>query len=53
MTSFGYNILGFGDEAIISLTGIADGGTAHTFTSVGIMKTVNDWPSLNNLAYKL
>jgi hypothetical protein len=43
----------YGDEAIISLTGVADAGTQHTFTSSGIMKTVNDWPSENNLAYKL
>jgi len=43
----------YGDEAIISLTGVADAGTQHTFTSVGIMKTVNDWPSEKDLAYKL
>ena len=43
----------FGDEAIISLTGVADGGTAHTFTSLGIIKTVNDWPGEIDLAYKL
>ena len=43
----------FGDEAIISLTGVADGGTAHTFTSLGIIKTPNDWPDEIDLAYKL
>ena len=43
----------FGDEAIISLTGVADGGTVHTFTSLGIIKTVNDWPNEIDLAYKL
>ena len=43
----------YGDEAIISLTGVADAGTQHTFTSVGIMKTVNDWPGEEDLAYKL
>ena len=43
----------FGDEAVVSLTGVADGGTAHTFTSVGIIKTVNDWPNESDLAYKL
>ena len=43
----------YGDEAIISLTGVADAGTQHTFTSFGIMKTVNDWPGEEDLAYKL
>ena len=43
----------YGDEAIISLTGVADAGTQHTFTSLGIMKTVNDWPGEEDLAYKL
>ena len=43
----------FGDEAIISLTGVADSGAAHTFTSMGIIKTVNDWPNESDLAYKL
>ena len=43
----------YGDEAVISLTGVADAGTQHTFTSVGIMKTVNDWPGEEDLAYKL
>jgi hypothetical protein len=43
----------YGDEAIISLTGVADAGTQHTFTSLGIRKTPNDWPNENDLAYKL
>ena len=43
----------FGDEAIISLTGVADGGTAHTFTSLGIPAIVNNWPSNTDPAYKL
>ena len=43
----------FGDEAVVSLTGVADAGTAHTFTSVGILKTMNDWPTENHLAYRL
>jgi hypothetical protein len=43
----------YGDEAIISLTGVADAGTQHTFTSLGIRKTPNDWPNKNDLAYKL
>jgi len=43
----------FGDEAIISLTGVADGGTAHVFTSLGIPTIVNNWPNKSDLAYKL
>ena len=43
----------YGDEAIISLTGVADAGVQHTFTSLGIRKTPNDWPNINDLAYKL
>ena len=43
----------FGDEAIISLTGVADGGTAHTFTSLGIPAIVNNWPSNTDPAYKI
>ena len=43
----------YGDEAVISLTGVADAGTQHKFTSLGIRKTPNDWPNENNLAYKL
>ena len=43
----------FGDEAVVSLTGVADAGTQHKFISLGIMKTVEDWPGEENLAYKL
>ena len=43
----------YGDEAAISLTGVADTGDAHIFTSLGIMKTVNDWPGEEDLAYKV
>ena len=43
----------FGDEAIISLTGVADGGTTHTFTSVGLLTIVKVWPSEEDLAYKI
>jgi len=43
----------FGDEAIISLTGVADGGNAHTFTSVELLTIVNIWPNESDLAYKL
>ena len=43
----------YGDEVAISLTGVADAGTAHTFTSMGKPKIVNDWPSSDNLAYKV
>ena len=43
----------YGDEAVVSLTGVADAGPAHTFTSVGILKTMNDWPTENHLAYRL
>ena len=43
----------YGDEAAISLTGVADTGDAHVFTSLGIIKTVNDWPGEEDLAYKL
>ena len=43
----------FGDEAIISLTGVADGGTAHTFTSVGLLTIVKVWPNESDLAYKI
>ena len=43
----------YGDEAAISLTGVADAGTAHTFTSMGKLKIVNDWPARGNLAYKV
>jgi len=43
----------FGDEAIISLTGVADAGDAHVFGSVGLLSIVNVWPHEDNLAYKL
>ena len=43
----------FGDEAIISLTGVADAGDAHTFNSLGIPSIVTNWPDANDLAYKL
>jgi hypothetical protein len=43
----------YGDEAVVSLTGVADAGTQHKFTSLGIRKTPNDWPNENDLAYKL
>jgi len=43
----------FGDEAIISLTGVADAGDAHTFNSMGIPSVLKNWPNATNLAYKL
>ena len=43
----------YGDEAVVSLTGVADGGTAHVFTSLGIPTIVNNWPNKSDLAYKL
>ena len=43
----------YGDEAIISLTGVADAGDAHVFGSVGLLSIVNVWPHEDNLAYKL
>ena len=43
----------FGDEAIISLTGVADAGDAHIFTSLGIPSIVTNWPNDTDLAYKL
>jgi hypothetical protein len=43
----------FGDEAIISLTGVADAGDAHVFSSVGLLSIVYNWPDANDLAYKL
>ena len=43
----------FGDEAIISLTGVADAGDAHIFTSLGIPSIVTNWPADTDLAYKL
>jgi len=35
------------------LTGVADAGTAHTFTSSGKPAVGVQWPSENNLAYKV
>jgi hypothetical protein len=43
----------FGDEAIISLTGVADAGDAHVFSSMGILSIVKNWPNATDLAYKL
>ena len=43
----------FGDEAIISLTGVADAGNAHIFSSIGILSVVHTWPNDTDLAYKL
>lgn len=39
-----------GDAAAISLTGVGE-GTAHTFTSQGILSLGNSMPDLSNLAY--
>lgn len=39
-----------GDAAAISLTGVGE-GTAHTFTSQGILSLGNSMPNPNNLAY--
>ena len=43
----------FGDEAVVTLTGVADAGTAHTFTSSGKPAVGVEWPSEDNLAYKV
>ena len=43
----------FGDEGIISLTGVADAGDAHIFSSIGILSVVHTWPNDEDLAYKL
>ena len=43
----------YGDEAIISLTGVADAGTQHKFTSRGLLSVVNNWPDESELTYKL
>ena len=43
----------FGDEGIISLTGVADAGDAHKFSSIGILSVVHTWPDDKDLAYKL
>jgi hypothetical protein len=42
----------YGDEAVVSLTGVADSGTAHTFTSWGKPAVGVDYPDEFNLAYK-
>ena len=43
----------FGDEAVVSLTGVADAGTAHEFTSFGKPAVGVEWPDRNDLAYKV
>jgi hypothetical protein len=43
----------YGDEAIVSLTGVADAGTQHKFTSRGLLSVVNNWPDESELTYKL
>ena len=43
----------FGDEAVVSLTGVADAGTAHTFNSLGKPAVGVEWPSPLDLAYKV
>ncbi len=43
----------FGDEAVVSLTGVADAGTAHTFTSLGKPAVGVEWPGELDLAYKV
>ena len=43
----------FGDEAVVSLTGVADAGTAHEFTSSGKPAVGVQWPDENDLAYKV
>ena len=43
----------FGDEAVVSLTGVADAGTAHTFTSLGKPAVGVEWPGTLDLAYKV
>ena len=43
----------FGDEAVVSLTGVADAGTAHTFTSLGKPAVGVEWPGEDDLAYKI
>ena len=42
----------YGDEAVVSLTGVADSGTAHKFTSFGKPAVGVDYPDEFNLAYK-
>jgi hypothetical protein len=43
----------FGDEEVVSLTGVADAGTAHTFQSLGKPAVGVEWPGKNDLAYKI
>ena len=43
----------FGDEAVVSLTGVADAGTAHEFNSSGKPAVGVQWPDENDLAYKV
>jgi hypothetical protein len=43
----------FGDEEVVSLTGVADAGTAHTFQSLGKPAVGVEWPGENDLAYKI
>ena len=43
----------FGDEAVVSLTGVADAGTAHTFQSLGKPAVGVEWPGEDDLAYKV
>jgi hypothetical protein len=43
----------FGDEAVVSLTGVADAGTAHTFTSLRKPAVGVEWPGEDDLAYKV
>ena len=43
----------FGDEAVVSLTGVADAGDAHVFTSNGKPAVSVEWPSEDDLAYRV
>ena len=43
----------FGDEAVVSLTGVADAGDAHVFTSNGKPAVGVEWPSEDDLAYRV
>tara|TARA_B100000780_G_scaffold239668_1_gene181486 strand:+ start:1014 stop:1871 length:858 start_codon:yes stop_codon:yes gene_type:complete len=43
----------FADEEVVSLTGVADAGTAHTFQSLGKPAVGVEWPGENDLAYKI
>ena len=42
-----------GDAAAISLTAVADAGTAHTLSSGGVSSVGVSWPGEENLAYKV